>query len=992
MKLRLIASALAFLALCAGNSFALAPRDDDFSKAMELYENGMFERAGTLFGNVYARTGDVDAKGYETLCSVRLQEAGHAKAAAEFAERHSYSVVVPQIHFYEALNLFDAERYQEALREFLMTNPKEIYASQIPEYLFKVAYSKFGIGDMDGAAVEFEKVEKLPQSDFTAPSLYALGYINYTKKNFDEAFEWFVKSGKDPRFTEQSDYYKTECRFMRKDYAYVIENGPKFLENAPKERVSHLSRMISESCLATGDNENAKKYYDLTSKSGSDMDRNDYFYAGSLFYATGDYAGAIDNFSMMTNRTDSIGQIANYELGYSYIQKGNKVAAMEAFRDASELAFNAEIQEDARFNYAKLSFDLNHNPSVFDEYMAKYGKAKGDMIYSYMALSCLYNHDYAGAVEAYSNIDLLDADQKANYMKANYLRANQLIKNGSWSDAVPLLKAASYYSDRHDPFHQLSRYWLGESYFRSDQFAAAAETFKELHNISALQNKKEGRLLTYDIAYSYFKANDYDNASRWFDQYLSERNPEMGPDAALRRADCDFVRKDYQKAVKGYEAAVKRFSYSDDLYPFLQTGIAYGLAGDKNKKINALSVVLDASTSARHYPETMYELGRAYVDAGKVDDAVACFNKLRSYSDDKTITAKTLIELGMIARNRSEDTKALGYYKQVVSEMPGTEYAQDALLAIESIYQTQGRADEYLDYAETVGLTSGKSDSEKDDMYFAAAEQVFMTENYEKAQQSLGNYIERYPQGKHSAKASYYMAECLRNEGKKEQACDWYGKALGIEPDAAFADMALLRQATLKFEMERFGEAYSHYAALERRTKDASLSHSARMGLTRSAYRAQDYSSAVSQAAKLKAEKVTTAAEATEADYISAKSYLSMNEREKAFELFRGLSVSPKTAYGAEASYMLILDAYDQGQYESVESMVYKFANAAPSQSYWLAKAFITLGDSFAERDELTQAKATFESVRDGYKPSGDSDDVLDNVRIRLSKLNELTK
>ena len=57
---------------------------------------------------------------------------------------------------------------------------------------------------------------------------------------------------------------------------------------------------------------------------------------------------------------------------------------------------------------------------------------------------------------------------------------------------------------------------------------------------------------------------------------------------------------------------------------------------------------------------------------------------------------------------------------------------------------------------------------------------------------------------------------------------------------------------------------------------------------------------------------------------------------------------------------------------------------------YWLAKSFLVLGDTFVEKGDLTQAKATFESVRDGYEPSGSSDDVLDNAVMRLAKLEEL--
>ena len=519
---------------------------------------------------------------------------------------------------------------------------------------------------------------------------------------------------------------------MQKDYAYVTRHGNDLYGRVPDERKPHLGRILSESYLVQGDVEGARKYYEKDLAGRVPKNRSDYFYAGSLLYALKDYKGAVENYSKMDHRTDSLGQIANYQLGYSQIQLKDKVSALDAFRDAAGVEYDKAIQEDAWMNWAKLSFDLNKDASVFNSYMRKYpSREKNDQIYSYMALSCLYNHDYSGAVDAYSHIDLLDDDQKANYMKANYLRAQQLIGGGSWKDAIPLLKAASFYSNKHDGFNQLARYWLGESQFRSEQYSAAAESFKDLFNISALDKQEEGKLLPYNIGWCYFKNKEYAAAAKWFDEYLGTRDPEMGEDAALRRADCDFVTKDYAKAIKEYENATQRFAYADNLYPYLQRGIAYGLSGKNDKKIESLSRALTSKPSAQYYPETMYELGRAYVAGGKADDAATCFEKLRKNSSDKTINARSLIELGMIARNKSDNDKALGYYKQVVDEMPGTEYAQDALLAIESIYQTQGRADEYLDYADKVGANFGKTDSEKDDMYFAAAEQVFMTENYE---------------------------------------------------------------------------------------------------------------------------------------------------------------------------------------------------------------------------------------------------------------------
>ena len=966
-------------------------KTDAFRQAVEFYDRGMFERAESIFSEIAASGQDVMAKGYEALCAVRRQSVGNRNLADQYISEYPYSGLIPQIRFYNALNLFDEQNFSTASAEFARIDMRSLKNSQVPEFIFKQAYSLFELDEYDRAEELFSKAEKMPYSDYTAPSRYSLGYIEYVRKNFEESFDWFSKAAKDPRFTEQAVPYMIECRYMLKDYSYVISNGDAALDRVTPERKRQLARFISESYLSEGNAAKAREYYEIFGEGAKEMDDADLFYAGSVMYSTGDYKGAVDKFSRMTSRADSIGQIANYEMAYSYIKTGNKVAAMDAFKAASSQPWNEDISEDAHFNYAKLSFDLNNNPSVFNEYMKAYpGKKKDDIIYGYIALACLYGHDYAAAVDAYSNIDLLDSRQKVNYMKANYLRAHQLIEGGGWRDAVPLLKADSYYSDKRDPFNQIARYWLGESYFRSGQYDQAIDVYTTLYNNSALEGKPEGALIPYDLAYCYFKKDDYDGAAKWFDEYLASSKPAKGEDAAARRADCDFLRKDYPSAIKLYEAAIARFPYKDNLYPYLQAGIAYGLTGDKKGKVKVLSSVEEADPSAEFYPEAMYELGRAYVAASDNESAISVFRKLGSSTKDNTIIARSLIELGMISRNMSEYDNALDCYKKVIDLMPDTDYAADALSAIESIYQSEGRGDEFLDYAELIGATRDKTDAEKEQMYFNAAEQVFMTENYSKAISSLKSYLDRYPQGVNVAQTQYYLAECHRNLGQKELACDWYQKSLETEPSGLCSENATLRLAGLSFELEHFKDAYSYYRSLLSIARLDANRHTARAGMMQSAFRGLDYQEAIACADALKADKASSAAEKRQADYVCAKSSLSLGERDKAYALFRSLSSEPSDAEGAEATYMLIQDAYDQGNYSTVQSMVHKFAADAPNQSYWLAKAFIVLGDSFAEQENYAQAKATFESIRDGYTPQGKSDGVLDNVNMRLEKLKTL--
>ena len=161
-------------------------------------------------------------------------------------------------------------------------------------------------------------------------------------------------------------------------------------------------------------------------------------------------------------------------------------------------------------------------------------------------------------------------------------------------------------------------------------------------------------------------------------------------------------------------------------------------------------------------------------------------------------------------------------------------------------------------------------------------------------------------------------------------------------------------------------------------------------GMMRSAYRGHDWAKALESAEHVIYDTRSDDALKTEAEYIKAKSYLATSRRDEAFAILTKLSADVSGAYGAEAAYMVILDCYDRGDFEEVEKKVYAFSDAGSSQTYWLAKSFIVLGDSFVENGELNQAKATFESVRDGYEPSGEGDDVQDNVQMRLKKLEEI--
>ena len=982
---------LAFIALLSCSALqSVAQETGTFREALKLYDYGMFSHSRHRFDGLDAEFTS-DPAGYALLCDVRQRVPGYQRSMDKFIYENPQSSLIPQILYVHSLNLFDTQDYGASLAVMDGINPKHLDKSQRVEFLFKKAYSYMETGDAGAALKGFEEVEKMPVSDYTAPSRYALGYINYDLKRFEEAIKWFEKSGKDGRFADMSSYYIMECRFMLGDHDYVASHGDALYERTPQERRPQLARMISESWLVLGDAEKARRYMDLnTLEGGQPKGRADWFYRGSVLYAVKDYRGAIDNFSMMGERTDSIGQIASYQMGYSYIQTRNKVAALDAFHDASILGYDEDLAEDACFNYAKLAFDLNSDTSVFYDYLKKYSDMdKGERIYSYIALAALYNRDYAGAVDAYDKIDYLDGDMKNNYMKANYLRAKQLIDRGSYRLAVPCLKAAAYYSERNTRFNQLSRFWLAESYYRNDQYAVARAGFMDLYNTSALYGMPESGLLAYNIAYCHYRMSEYGTAGKWFAEYLSGTSVKYRKDALERKADCLFMEKDYIGACQAYDLVLEDYFDVNDIYPYYQAALSYGLAKNMDRKVELLANVLEASPDSDFYPEALYELGRSYALKEEDEKAFRCFDMMAGSVKDSTFVAKAYIEMGSISRNQSQFNEALGYYKTVVEQMPMSGFAEDALIAIESIYQTRNEPEEYIAYIETIGKGATKTADEKETMIFNSAEQIFLSENYQKALVSLQSYLDGYPDGKYGYKADFYMAESFKHLGRLEQACDSYKKVIS-DGEGSFVELSMLNFANLSYKLERWDEAYGGYSSLRSAALLENNAFAALAGMMRSAYKGHQWQKAIANADSVRVDARADDQLRLEAEYIMAKSYLVSSRRDKAFDILEGLAADLNTSYGAEAAYLVIVDRYDKGEFEAVENKVYDFADAGSSQTYWLAKSFIVLGDSFVDRGELKQAKATFESVRDGYSSQSEGDDVLENVNMRLSKLEEL--
>lgn len=85
MKRKLTAALLSATVLLGGLALRAQDRTSgSYRHALDLYNHGMFERAGTIFDQISSEKSDLLAEGYRTLCAVRLQENGYETMVANY--------------------------------------------------------------------------------------------------------------------------------------------------------------------------------------------------------------------------------------------------------------------------------------------------------------------------------------------------------------------------------------------------------------------------------------------------------------------------------------------------------------------------------------------------------------------------------------------------------------------------------------------------------------------------------------------------------------------------------------------------------------------------------------------------------------------------------------------------------------------------------------------------------------------------------------------
>jgi len=145
----------------------------------------------------------------------------------------------------------------------------------------------------------------------------------------------------------------------------------------------------------------------------------------------------------------------------------------------------------------------------------------------------------------------------------------------------------------------------------------------------------------------------------------------------------------------------------------------------------------------------------------------------------------------------------------------------------------------------------------------------------------------------------------------------------------------------------------------------------------------------ISLKSQLAADEVLASTHATDdamrtAHFFKGKSLQAGGDADGALAHYRK-AAEARSRDAAEARYQIAAILFAQNKLDAAEKEVFAFSEANLPYQYWMGKAFLILGDIYVAKNDAFQAKATYQSIVDGY--SDKTDGVVDEARQKIEAL-----
>ncbi|MDR2885513.1 MAG: tetratricopeptide repeat protein [Rikenellaceae bacterium] len=975
-------------ALLCGPAHAQQSAAGHFDKARALYDKGMWSAAGVELRKAREAITTPEAPlklQCDYMIAMCASAAGDANArvlAEGFLQRYPHTIYHNDVMFALAGELYKEGDWGRALPGYLAVDPFALSEGKRSEYYFKLGHSYFLGGDRDNAYRNLRQVDA--SSAFANPASYYIAYLDYAGGDYAAAKRGFQSIANDPAYAPIVPYYLIQIEFLQGNFSYVTANADALIKASSKARAAETARIAAESWYHLGDYPQALKYMDLFVQLGGQMGREENYITGYCMYMQQDYTGAAGALGLVVGPEDALSQNAAYHLAACYLQLGRKKEAMQSFSIAAVGNYDQIVREDALFNYGKLQYELgggvfNEAINVLNRYIKEYPSSPRVNEAREYLLSAYYNsRNYEAAYDAIMLIPNPDNNVKAALQKITYFRALEKYNAGDMAEADCMLQLSA--GNRYNAkYTALAAFWRGEIAYARADYASAVPFYRDFLAV-APASEPEYPAAHYALGYCYFNRQKWDEAGAWFSKYINLRptDKEFLSDAYNRMGDVKYSGRSFWQAIEEYDKIIK-LGTQQKYYGQWRRAFTLGLVDRTPRKIESLQEII-RDGKGEWVDEAMYELGRTYMTQERFSDAATTLTRYVETYPNGANYIDALSDLGLTYQNMGQSDRSLQYYKQIVATAPGSPQAKDAMLGIRSVYVERNDVDAYFAYASGAGVEADLSAMSRDSLSFASAQRQYLTGAARDAGvTAMRGYLNGFPKGTYRAQALSLLGDASLRNNDRAGAQGAY-KELTEMHFNDYTVHALEELARMSEEDKDYAASLGWYRTLSRTvTAPAAINH-AFEGALRAAKHlpAEQMLSLVAEILESPyADKNVT----RQAQFIKAKSL----PEAQALQIYEKLAVESQTAEGAESSYRVIESLAAAGNNAAAKKRIFALSDQNSPHTYWTGRAFLILGGIYVNEGDTFQARATFQSIVDGYPDPKDG--IVESARASISKL-----
>ncbi|MFC2107660.1 tetratricopeptide repeat protein, partial [Bacteroidota bacterium] len=943
----------------------------DYQKAITLYNLGKYSAAQDLFIKVYKDIDDanslcrINAEYFDAVCALELTHNDGAYKLEQFIKKHPENTNAKMAYFELGKFQYKNGDYEEALKSFKKVDLYSLSKDMKNEFFFKRGYSYFMTDDQKRAKGDFSKIMS-SDSKYAASATFYYGHIAYEEGNYDIALENFEKLKNNNTFKKQIPAYLISINHQQKKYDRVIADGLPMYDKASSRDKKELAHLIGDSYYQLGDYEKAIPYLELYSRSSRrSMSRQDFYELGYALYESKDYTNSIRNLQEVTTKEDSLAQNAYYILAYCYIQTNQKQFASNAFSSAYKLDYDKQIAEDALFNYAKLSMEVSKDPyntsiQNLEKYIEDYPNSpRITEAYQYLASLYLSTNNYKNALTSIEKVKYKNKELEEAYQKILYFRAIELFNLQEYQSAIDLFKKSLETPINKILVDQVN-FWIGESFYRLENYWGAIKYFKLFIQDDDNKNTELYSKALYNLAYTYFKRDDFNQAVNYFNEYLkiNTDNSTMTNDAYIRLADGYLMRKDYQTAIRYYDKAIKINKVDPD-YALQQKSTAQGALGKFDDKIYTLNILINRYKNSPLADDALYEIGTAYLIKNNNNKALEYFGRLVKDYPRSNYAVESLIKTGLIYYNQNNPNQAIKVLKQIIEKYPGTPESRQALSSLRNIYMEENKVDEYYNYANKLSFADITA-SEQDSISYIAAENIYMENDCPAAIDAFNSYLTKFPEGFYSTHANYYKGECLLKEEQFDDALLAFERVIEL-PQSRFTENALMKAGEMNYRKKNYEKALEYYVNLEEIAQNNNNRLLSYAGQMRCWLIQENHKNTIDAAKKLLQIGTISDELINEAHITLARCYMVNGDLTLAQQEYKIAEKQTNSEIGAESKYNLAFIAFKTNKLKESEDLIFELVDKYSAYDYWVAKSFILLSDIYMAQDNIFQAKQTLQ-------------------------------